>query len=235
MLLDNFAYNNNFRSVHPGEKLAFGLLMMFLGFISGPIVHLAVFAVMTGILVPGAGIPIRFYLRSLLIPPVFLLPGVLVVVISSGSFDEGMVLFSRSMALVSCFYFIAMTTPVPDILMLMHRLRVPDLFIELSLLTYRYLFVLLDAASRIHVSQNSRLGYAYCGRGLKSMAMLASSLLIKSLKTADELRISLEARGYDGKLRVLDHREYRISSRNIAVILTLTLLLVLLVLGKRIE
>ena len=54
---------------------------------------------------------------------------------------------------------LASTTPMVDLLAALRRLRVPDACVEVASLTYRLLFVLMDAVRSIREAQAGRLGY----------------------------------------------------------------------------
>ena len=119
------------------------------------------------------------------------------------SFVYGLRLILTSMAAVSCLYFLSFTTPMPDILEVLRALHCPGLLIELMLLIYRFIFVLLNTASAITTSQNCRLGNRDYKTALKSFGMLGSSLMIRSVTRSGKLFDSMEARCYDGTIRVL--------------------------------
>ncbi|MCR4429585.1 MAG: cobalt ECF transporter T component CbiQ [Tepidanaerobacteraceae bacterium] len=249
MLIDNYAYLNKLKDVHPAEKLLFALATMAVGFIPNALLNLAIVLMMGTVLVFKAGIPARIFLKMLLIPFSFIIIGMLTMmvnVIPAGSnaliklslpdFNVGItlesmkmsgLLFSRSMAMVSCLYFLAFTTPVMDIVAVLRSMKVPVLLLELMELIYRFLFVLMETSEKIYISQASRLGYINAKTSVHSLGRLASSLLVKSWRDSESLYISLEARGYDGELRVLT-RSFPISQRNIFFIVLAEFLLLIL-------
>ncbi len=61
--------------------------------------------------------------------------------------------------------FMAMTTPLVDMVDLFRRVGVPVILIDVMTLMYRFIFVLLDSLDRMYVAQNSRLGYRSWRRG----------------------------------------------------------------------
>ncbi|RKL62113.1 cobalt ECF transporter T component CbiQ [Thermoanaerobacteraceae bacterium SP2] len=249
MLIDNYTYSNKLKDVHPAEKLLFTLATMAVGFIPNVYLNLAIVFMMGTILVFKAGIPVRVYLKILALPLSFVLTGVLTLMINivpAGSralikfslFDitigitrESMkisgMLFFRSMALVSCLYFLALTTPMIDLVMVLKSLKVPALLLELMELMYRFLFVLMENSERIYISQSSRLGYITSKAALNSLGRLISSLFLKSYRDSERLYTALEARGYDGELKVLT-KNFSPSLRNILFIVSAEILLLLL-------
>jgi cobalt/nickel transport system permease protein len=85
----------------------------------------------------------------------------------------------------------------------MRRWRVPELLIDLATLMYRFIFVLLESLERMLIAQESRLGYRTYRRGMVSAGLLGSQLFIDAYRRSQRLQTALEARGYDGVLRVL--------------------------------
>jgi cobalt/nickel transport system permease protein len=249
MLIDNFAYNNRLKSVHPGEKLAFAFISGVLCFVPNIYVSMAVIFIVAAVLVFKAKIPVRVYLK-ILFPPIFFLlisiPAVMINVVPAGSdmlmdfalfhmrigvtyggLNTAGLLFFRSMGLVSCVYFLALTTPVPDLMMVLKRLKLPVIFLELMHLMYKYLFVLLETAGRIYVSQNSRLGYASLKSTFSSLSMLSSALFIRAYDDAEKFYTALAARCYDGELNVPEN-DYRIRPKNILLIAAAEMALLLI-------
>ncbi len=96
-------------------------------------------------------------------------------------------------------------------------MRIPPLLIELAGLTYRFIYVLMETASKVYVAQKARLGYHSLRVAYRSSGALVSSLIVLTLKYARELDVSLASRGYTGELNVLQ-RPYSLSWKNIAAI-----------------
>ena len=109
----------------------------------------------------------------------------------------------RALASVSCLYFIAFTTPVADLGRSMAALGVPVLFIEMTLLVYRFVFLLFETASEMAIAQRSRLGYAGMAASFRSLSALVSNLFVFSARRSEDLYVAMECRGYDGAIRVL--------------------------------
>ena len=122
---------------------------------------------------------------------------------STDSFFYALQLILTALAAVSCLYFLSFTTPMPDILEVLRKLHCPGLLIELMLLIYRFIFILLDTASAISTSQNCRLGNKDYRTSLKSFGLLGSVLMIRAITRSNKLYDAMEARCYDGRIRVL--------------------------------
>ncbi|MFO7152463.1 MAG: cobalt ECF transporter T component CbiQ [Bacillota bacterium] len=207
MFLDRYAYTNRLKDVSPLIKMAFVFLMMAVGFAGGLWIHALIFFIMAIATVFIAGIDLKVYLGLVSGALFFLLPGVFVVFLSCDSLMRAALLFSRSLAMVSCFYFLCLTTPALEVVVALKGLGVPRLFVELSFLTYRQIFTLADYAGMIYNAQTARLGYVSFASSLRSTGFLVAGLFAKAMEGSNKLQMALEARGYDGgELKVLDIR-----------------------------
>lgn len=223
--IDDLAYRSHLRYVNAGEKFALATLTLVVLLVSRSIAAALVAMVAMGALTVGrGGIPLRRYVSLMLIPFLFLVVYVLVIGTAiretplelfavrfgswylTASWDTvhyAAQLFCTALGCVSCLYFLSCNTPMTDILEVLRRLHVPPLFIELTMLIYRYIFVLLERAEAIRTSQNSRLGNVTYARSLQTFGDLCSCLFIQAIKRSERLFDAMEARGYDGRIRVL--------------------------------
>lgn len=241
MHIDTHAYSNRWRRVHPAEKGLFALLCLTSALLSRtvllPLVIAAVTIIMT---VAGAGIPWRSYLRIALIPALFLLWSCLALAISfSGGeihlatipflhqtvslsrqgIGQAELALARSLGASLSLLFLALTTPMTEIMGLLRSLRVPRLLIELMTIAYRQIFVFLEISGQIRAAQEARLGYASPRLAMKSLAGLTGNILLRSLSLAKQNHQALLARGYDSELRFLSPAHHR-SPRNLAAAVT---------------
>jgi len=227
--IDQYAYSNRLRHVHPGEKFAFALVTMLICLAaSSPAAPLAVLLVMSGAVLLLAGIPWRFYLKLLTLPLSFLIIGVLTVAVSisfapspapmfgltlgkitigftAAGWHAAALLLVKSLGAVSCLYFLSLTTPVVEIVSLLRRLYVPALFVELMGLIYRFIFVIMETAEKMYIAQSSRWGYASVRTAYTSLGLLAANLFGKSYHRSQALFIGLQSRCYSGELHVLEN------------------------------
>ncbi|KXG75431.1 cobalt ECF transporter T component CbiQ [Thermotalea metallivorans] len=238
--MDQYAYINRLKSVHPMEKclLSGGMLLICL-WNTSPLVHFGAIALMTFLVIAVAGIPGKTYVQYLLLPLVFLITGVGGVAltitknstlflygfamghwkigISQQGLDQAVLVFLRAYASVTCLYFLAFTTPMTDMMWVLRKLRMPTVLVELAMMIYRFIFVLMETASMIYISQDCRLGYSSIKRSYTSLGQLASNLFVKAFCRAQELFTALTARGYTGRLDVLEENYY-LSMKNMALI-----------------
>lgn len=225
LLIDKLCYQSNLRYVNAGEKFIYAILTLCMCVVSRSIpLAVLVLAVNSYLIVGRGGIAFFRYRNLMLIPLVFLLLSTLAIIVNisgtpldafalplgnlyiTGSFQSlrrELQLILTAMASVSCLYFLALSTPMTDILNELRKLRIPALLLELMMLTYRFIFVLLEIASSILTSQKSRLGNRDLKTSLKSFGSMVSVLFIRSLKKSGALYDAMEARCYDGTIRVL--------------------------------
>lgn len=189
-------------------------------------VSIFVLLIMTWYSICRGGIPFPDYFKLMVIPMSFLLLGVLAVAVEVtanqqnlnayvpffglylGVSKTGIIaaarLFFKALGAVSCLYYLALNTPMVDILSTLKKLKCPQLIIELMSLIYRFIFILMETANTMKIAQNSRLGYANIFAAYHSMGALASTLFVRAYKRSEEMFISLEARGYTGEIKVLE-------------------------------
>jgi cobalt/nickel transport system permease protein len=127
---------------------------------------------------------------------------------SAGSLALAALLVSRALGCAAAMNFLALSTPLVDLVELMRRMRVPPVLIDLASVMYRFVFVLLESMQRMYTAQQSRLGYATRRAALRSSGLLASRLFVDAYQRSRRMQTALESRGYTDDLRVLPI-EYR--------------------------
>ena len=248
--IDSYAYSNHLKKVHPAEKSLFALTTMVACLTATTVITpLIVLAIMTVGIVMIAGIPVRVFVKLMIVPLSFLLIGVLTITFSVSTNPEGfwlahtlygltigirypdfitaLHLFLRSLGAVSCLYFLALTTPMTELITVLNKLRVPVIITELMVLIYRFIFVFMETATTIRRAQLSRSGYVSMKTSFRSMSRLFSALLGKVFVKSQELYNSMAARCYSGEIKVLTKKR-PVSSRNYLMIAGLEIPLILL-------
>ena len=230
-ILDDYALMSPLRHRNNWLKL----LIVFFGLLVGvssssPITPFFIALCMGFTTVALGKTPLSMYMKLLLAPVFFAVTGVLIIAFSSGSGQEllsfkligypfsvkadglelALLVLFRSLSGMSCLYFLALTTPMIELFAILKASRLPESFIELSMLIYRYIFVFLDMAISIKYAQTVRLGYSNFRRSIYSMGMLVSTLFIKSWEQGDKLFLSMNSRCYAGKMTLFEvHRPVR--------------------------
>lgn len=226
MIIDKLAYSSKLRYKSPMLKTVFSvgtlLICVFSHMLS---VSAAVLVLMAAFTMVYSRVSLRHYVKLMGIPLGFLILSTVSIVMNISdtpssyfavvigskylvatytSLLEGVRLVMVALASVSCLYFLTLTTPVIDILAVMRTLRCPKLIVELMMLIYRYIFVVLDMASAIKISQNCRLGNKDFVTELRSMGQMFTVLLIRSMNRSSCLFDAMESRCYNGEILVLD-------------------------------
>jgi len=224
--IDKYAYSSRLRRTDPIQKLVFAIMTLAVCiWAARNIISIIVILIMGGMTVRRGGIPLRFLLKILLVPMSFLIISIFTIAVnisenkelllaaipvsgiwigfSAAGLKDSLQLFLKTMGAVSCLYFLALSTPMVDLLVALRRLRMPKILVELMGLVYRFIFVLLETANTIYNAQKCRLGYSSLSGSYRSMGVMVSMLFIRSYKKSDAIYTALEARGYDGELNVL--------------------------------
>lgn len=246
--IDKLAYASELRHANPMEKFLFSMITMLLCIALNKIlVSLIILLIMVSFTILKGKIPVKIYFKLMLLPISFLIMGIVTIAINildnnsnalfsfsilnltfgvtSNSLLTAANIFFKALSSVSCLYFLTLTTPIFEILIVLRRCKVPKLFVELMSLIYRFIFVLLDTANMIFISQSCRLGYSSIKTGYKSMGKLITSLFISSYKRSQDMYTSMESRCYDGEINLIEY-EYRISYKNVVLIAVLEIILV---------
>lgn len=121
-------------------------------------------------------------------------------------FDTACKVSLRAFGAISAMYLMILSTPIGDILAVLKRVHVPFVIIDLMHLIYRYIFLLTDIWHMQRDAAKSRMGYHNYKSSLRSFALGLSNLLVISIKKSNVCFDAMEARGYDGSIRMLDER-----------------------------
>ncbi|RXE57182.1 cobalt ABC transporter permease [Methanoculleus taiwanensis] len=224
-LLEDFAQENGLRDVNPSLKILLGLGSILLCVSSpGPATPLLIAASLSAVTIGLARIPLRCYARLLMVPASFAVMSIAVILfltgggavlveiplpgfaltVTTGGANLSLLLAARVLGGMCSLFFISLTTPMTDIFTVMQRLRFPTVFIDLAMLTYRFIFVLIDEAGQIYRSQRMRLGYGTFAESIRSFGMLAGALFLRTWESGEDLMRAMDARCYDGRFGLPD-------------------------------
>jgi cobalt/nickel transport system permease protein len=233
-LIDRYAYTNKLAKVSPAAKalLALWVIGLCLG-LNRPLVGLTALVWMAGLAIGLAGIPGKVFGRVLLAEGSFLLLTSIGVALSVSTEAAGqpwqinlgplwlstspdglyqmLLLVSRALGAAAALNFLAFTTPLVDIVVLLRRLHVPEALIDVMVVMYRFIFVLLDTLERMMTAQASRLGYqAGYWRSMQNAGQLGARLFVNATERTQVLETAVASRGFEGSLKVLspDYRSF---------------------------
>lgn len=225
ILIDSLSYSSKLRYKNPEEKFAFAAASLLICVVSRSVLAALVILTVNSYLIVRRGrIPCLFYFGYLSVPLVFLALSTFTILINVSkvplngyaipigayyltSSMEGLIrgggLMITALSAVSCLYFLSMNTPVTEICEVLKRLHCPMIFIELMLLTYRFIFILAEVAGAVLTAQKCRLGNRDLRTSADSFGKMISILFVRALKKSAHLYDAMEARCYDGDLRML--------------------------------
>ena len=164
---------------------------LFLPFFTGIIVFPLIFNIVT----PGTTLLELVNLPALHINLSITVPGLLT------AFN----IIFRVAVSVSLVVLAVLSTPWYDLLKSLQVLFVPQVFVVILGMTYRYIFVLLQTVNNMFLSRKSRLAGRVSGReNRKWLASLIGTLFARSFVQSEEIYLSMQSRGYRNKIVTLD-------------------------------
>ena len=256
-IIDRYAYSNRIRTIDPAQKAGLALSVLALCLVSNePLVGLTAVVWMWGLAVWLARLSGWTFARVLFAECLFFVLTTIGVAISVSLSDPrpladwalpvgpiwvstslaglnlALHLISRALGATAAMNFLALTTPLVDLVELFRRWRVPVLLIDLMTIIYRFIFVLLESLDRMYMAQDSRLGYhTSFSRMMTSAGLLGSRLFIDAYQRSQRLQTALESRGFEGDLKVLPYH-YRFDHKTLwasmAVVVSLILVWIFL-------
>lgn len=213
LTIDRLAQASPWRRRALTEKAALALGLLALSLLLPPWPGaVLVLAVAWGVALLGARVGLADWLRLNAAPLGFVLTGATTLAVELGPDGLGLAadhgakaaeVVLRASAAASCLLLLAVTTPTPDLVRGLRRLGLSAEITDVALLTWRFLFLLQDAATTIHIAQEARLGWSNGRRAICSTGLLIALLLPRAMDGARRLEIGLAARGFDGALPML--------------------------------
>jgi cobalt/nickel transport system permease protein len=224
-LLEDIAQKNGLREVNTYLKLAAGLGAIILClFSTSYLPPLFIALILTCSILLLARVDTKSYARLFIVPFWFALFSVAGIILISGgqeafwrwdplpwlslsitkeSINHGFFVFCRVLGGMSAMCFIALTTPMTDIFIVLRQCWVPEIIIDLAMIIYRTIFIILDQVKQIHNAQVMRLGYSTFRESVRSFASMCGAVFIASWNAGEDLIRVMDARCYDGKFAVL--------------------------------
>ena len=163
------------------------------------------------------GIP--FFAGIVVIPAIFMVPGPRLFDLAMGPLHlapsapgaAGAVLFvARVGVSVSLAVLLVMTTPWADILKSLRSLRVPQVFVLVLSMTYRYIFLFLHTANGILLARKSRVvARTTGGEQRRWISGTMGNLMSRAFKMSNDVYAAMLARGFSGEMRARAFRRMR--------------------------
>jgi cobalt/nickel transport system permease protein len=216
------------QGVDPRAKLGMFLAAVLAASLSSSVVVLmALYAVVLAA-ARASRIPFDFYVRRvwlgipffaglIVIPAIFMVPGPTLFDLALGPITiaptipglSGAVLFvTRVGVSVSLAVLLVMTTPWADLLKSLQAVRVPQLFILVLAMAYRYIFLFLHITNGMFEARKSRIvARTSGGEQRRWITGSMGGLLNRSVKLSNDVYSAMVARGFSGSIRTFadDH------------------------------
>lgn len=228
--IDTYAYNSKLRVIDPVDKVSVTLITLGVCLMMNKVTtSVSVMLVMMYIITVKGWLPLKVLLKAMCIPLGFLFLSIVTLLFEFGISDQyrysfmigemivgitlertvmGIGLFFKVLASMTCLYFLIFTTPMPDILQALIRMRCPKLLVEMMHLIYRFIFILIERVQVMKRSQESRLGYSTIKLSFKSMGNLLGTLFLRALQMNQKIYIAMESRCYTGNLNVISNVQH---------------------------
>lgn len=224
-LLEDIAQTNGLREVNTYVKLIAGLGAILLCLLATSYIPpLFIAIVLSGAVLFLARVDARTYGALFIVPFSFAAMSVAAIILLSGgnevywswspltwfslsitseSINEGFFVFCRVIGGMSALIFIAITTPMTDLFVVMRQFRIPEAVLDLAMIIYRSIFMIMDQLVQTYQAQVMRLAYGSFRESIHSFATLCGAVFIASWESGEDLIRAMDARCYSGKFAVL--------------------------------
>ena len=224
--LDRSAYTNALAKSSPITKTFFALSALIISVsVQTVIVPVVIFVICTILVLGLAKVRARLYFNLFAYPTYMLALSCIFLALFFGSggttlleiqlpwftwsiFKSGLSMaittFLRVEGALSCLFFLVLTTSITDLCVLLRRIRMPQIMVELSMMIYRYIFLFLEISEQMSLAQKLRLGRSGWINRIRALSMLIGSLFIRTLDQGERTLAAMNARGYDGEIRILE-------------------------------
>lgn len=220
--IDYIAHNNKLSEYNPFIKVIVSIILILSTLVISNNYYSIAIIILSCILILGvARVSLKDYVKFLIIPfsftfltcifVLFFFPqgeyiwdsGIWGIGITTYSYTTSMLTFFRVFGCFSALGFMTLTTPIADIMHVLRRCYVPQIFCEIATLMYNAIFIFLERLETMRNAQKTRLGYLSTSTDtIKSLGGMGSNLFLTSLEKSETLQKSLDSRCYTGDLPV---------------------------------
>jgi cobalt/nickel transport system permease protein len=177
----------------------------------------------------GRQLMVVFFSLVIVIPLPFITPGTPLVAFPFGpwlisvSFEglyRAAVFGMRIWVCVAALSLLTLSTRFPVLLHGMQRLRLPSLFISLTALTYRYIFLFTDEAYRMGLAREARMvrkERIARPRTWRIISSMIGTLFIRAYERGEKVYQTMLARGFTGEFHLLTRLKIGFNDYSFAV------------------
>jgi cobalt/nickel transport system permease protein len=221
------------QGVDPRAKLGMFLAFLLAAGLTSSFAVLVVLYAITLAAAAASRIPAEFFIRRVwlgiplfagivVIPSIFLVAGPrlfelaigpLVIAPSIPGIVGALLLVLRVGVSVSLAVLLVVTTPWADILKSLRAIRVPQIFVLILSMTYRYIFLFLHTVNGIFLARRSRIVARV--RGAEQRRWIGGTLgnlMSRSFKMSNDVYAAMLARGFTGEMR--SYTTFRMTGRD---------------------
>lgn len=177
-----------------------------------------------------------FFTGLVVLPALFITPGPPLIRIPLGltitrtGLITVLFLLLRVSTSVSLALLLILTTPWNSVLSALSVMRIPDVFILILGMTYRYIYLLLHIANDMFLSRQSRVvGRMSGAEERRVIAATTASLLSKSLNMSSQVYLAMQSRGFRGTVVMM--KPFKMQPRDWAlggVLLSVALIVIII-------
>ncbi|MFH1095153.1 MAG: cobalt ECF transporter T component CbiQ [Candidatus Micrarchaeota archaeon] len=125
------------------------------------------------------------------------------VVITREAFNLAILLFIRAAAGFSVLLFFASSTPIPHLFHALRQAGLPAHVAELTVLIYRYSFMLIEQLGQMFTAADCRMGFLGIRRSLRTCGLILANLFGRSMDFAERAEAALYCRNFKGEFPLL--------------------------------
>jgi cobalt/nickel transport system permease protein len=124
--------------------------------------------------------------------------------VSSHGLTAAITLLAKALAIITILLVVLIAGPLDATLKAARALHFPGLVVQIALLSYRYVFVLLDELRRLRIAlrvrghRNRPTLHSY-----RTLSHVTGSLLVRGHERAERVSQAMRCRGFDGRFRSL--------------------------------
>jgi cobalt/nickel transport system permease protein len=194
-----------------------------------------------GFFVKRVWLGIPFFAGIVVVPAIFFVPGPRLFDLAIGPAHlapslnglAGAALFiSRVGVSVSLAVLLVLTTPWADVLKSLRALKVPQVFVLVLSMTYRYIFLFLHTTNGILLARKSRMvGRTSGGEQRRWITGTMGNLMSRAFKMSNDVYAAMLARGFGGEVRTFT--TYRVRPADWASLACVAVIAIAVVLAGR--
>jgi cobalt/nickel transport system permease protein len=133
-----------------------------------------------------------------------------------------MLLTSRVMNSLALSFFVLYTTPFPEIIRALKLLKIPDGFLMIITLSYKYMFIFAKTIEDMHLAKKSRLAGQVSNADARRWIAGRMAFIFKKIKLRyEETFKTMQSRGFSGSIKIYSVRKLRMHDWISGVILFL--------------